>query len=144
MMKRFLPLFACCVLLTSCAGTKNFTIRTAPEGADIAINGKHVGKSPLTLEVEQTKTLGIVAHKDGYELGTATVPTKSHWFLALLWTKDDPKAQILTRDSVHISMKKIPSAADFKPMPLPAFAPPAGTFPERENEAPALRPLPKL
>lgn len=144
MMKRFLPLIACCVFLASCAGTKNFTIRTAPEGADIAINGKHVGKSPLTLEVEQTKTLGIVAHKDGYELGSATVATKPHWFLALLWTTTDPKAQVLTQDSVDISMKKIPSAADFSPVPLPAFAPPAGTFPERRSEVPALRPMPAM
>lgn len=144
MMKRVLPLLACCVLLASCAGTKNFTVRTAPEGADISINGKYVGKSPLTLEVEQTKTLGIVAHKAGYELGSATVPTKSHWFLALLWTKNDPKAQVLTKDSVHIDMKKIPSAANFTPVPLPAFAPPAGTFPERESEAPALRPMPQM
>lgn len=144
MMKRVLSLFCCCVLLASCAGTKNFTIRTAPEGADIAINGKPVGKSPLTLEVEQSKTLGIVAHKDGYELGSATVPTKPHWFLAILWTKTDPKAQVLTQDSVHIPLKKIPSSADFKPLPLPAFAPPSGTFPERESEAPALRPMPSL
>lgn len=144
MMKRVLPLLACCVLLASCAGTKNFTIRTAPEGADVSINGKYVGKSPLTLEVEQTKSLGIVAHKDGYELGSATVPTKSHWFLAILWTKNDPKAQVLTKDSVHIDMKKIPSAANYKPVPLPAFAPPAGTFPERASEAPALRPMPEM
>lgn len=144
MMKRFLLLFACCMLLASCAGTKNLTIRTAPEGADIAINGKSVGKSPLTLEVEQTKTLGIVAHKDGYELGSATVPTKPHWFLALLWTKTDPKAQVLTQDSVHIRMNKIPSAANYTPVPLPAFAPPSGTFPERESEVPALRPMPEL
>lgn len=144
MMKRLLPLFACCVLLASCAGTKNFTVRTAPAGADITINGKYVGKSPLSLEVEQTKTLGIVAHKDGYELGSATVPTKPNWFLAILWTKTDPKAQVLEKDSVHIDMKKIPSAANFKPVALPAFAPPAGTFPERESEAPALRPMPKL
>lgn len=144
MLKHLLPLLACCVLLASCAGTKTFTVTTAPEGADIAINGKNVGKSPLSLEVEQTKTLGIVAHKDGYELGSATVPTKSHWFLSILWTKDDPKAQILTRDSVHIPMKRIPSAANFKPVPLPAFAPPAGTFPESDSEAPALRPMPQL
>lgn len=143
-MKRLLPLLACCVLVASCAGTKNVTITTAPEGADIAINGKNVGRSPLTLELEQSKTLGIVAHKDGYELGTATVPTKAHWFLALLWTKDDPKAQLLTQDAVHIPMKKIPSAANFTPVPLPAFAPPAGTFPERESEVPALRPMPTL
>lgn len=143
-MKRILPLLCCCLLLASCAGTINFTVRTSPEGADIAINGKPVGKSPLTLEVEQTKTLGIVAHKDGYELGSATVPTKPNWFLSILWTKTDPKAQVLEKDSVHINMKKIPSAADFKPVPLPAFAPPAGVFPERESEAPALRPLPSL
>lgn len=144
MMKRMLIPVACCVLLASCAGTQKFTIRTAPSGADVSINGKYVGKSPLTLEVEQTKTLGIVAHKDGYELGSATVPTKSHWLLALLWTQNDPKAQVLTKDSVHIDMKKIPSAADFKPVPLPAFAPPSGTFPERASEAPALRPMPQL
>lgn len=143
-MKRLLFLSCCAALLVSCAGTKDFTVRTAPTGADITINGKYVGKSPLTLEVEQTKTLGIVAHKDGYELGSATVPTKPNWFLSILWTKTDPKAQVLEKDSVHIDMKKIPTAADFKPVPLPAFAPPSGTFPEREREAPALRPMPEM
>lgn len=143
-MKRLLSFCCCAVLLASCAGTTNFTVRTAPTGADISINGKYVGKSPLTLEVEQTKTLGIVAHKDGYELGSATVPTKPNWFLAVLWTKTDPKAQVLEKDSVHIDMKKISSAADFKPVSLPAFAPPEGTFPERTSEAPALRPMPQM
>lgn len=143
-MNRFLFLCCCCALLASCAGTKNFTVRTSPSGADVVINGKNVGKAPLTLEVAQTKDLGIVAHKDGYELGSATVHTKPHWFLALLWTKTDPKAQVLEQDSVHINMKKIPSAADFKPVPLPAFAPPTGTFPERESEVPALRPIPQM
>lgn len=143
-MKRFLSLCCCAVLLASCAGTKTFTVRTSPTGADVVINGKNVGKTPLTLEVKQTKDLGIVTHKDGYELGSATVHTKPNWFLALLWTKTDPKAQVLEQDSVHINMKKIPSAADFKPEPLPAFAPPTGTFPERESEVPALRPLPQM
>lgn len=143
-MKR-LPFFLCCsFILASCVGSKTFTVHTQPEGADIAVNGKSVGRSPLTMEVEQTKALGIVAHKDGYELGSATVETKPDWFYSLLWTRNDPKAQVLVADEVTIPMKKISTAADYVPAPLPAFAPPSGTFPETREEAPALRPMPEM
>lgn len=144
MLLRVLPFLMSAVLLASCAGTKEFTVRTTPEGADVCINGKEVGKTPLTLEVEQTKSLGIVAHKDGYELGTATIPTKSHWFYALLWTSNDPKAQVIEQNEVTIPLRKIASAADYVPTPLPAFAPPSSSFPLKPEEVPSLRPMPEL
>lgn len=144
-MKALAPLLLCFVLV-SCVGPRTLTIRTAPKGADIVINGKHEGKSPLTKEFPQTESLGIVAHKDGYTVGSATVPTTYHWFYAFLWTKNDPKARIFDweGDEVNITMHKIESAADYRPEPLPAYTDTA-SFPKPGSEgAPALRPMPEL
>lgn len=116
---------AACVLLglclVSCVGTKEFTVNTEPEGAEITLNGKEVGKSPVTLTIEQGKSLGIIARKDGYALGSATVHSEPHWFYSLLWTKNDPKARIIEQDDVTIPLRPIADAADYTPVRLPAY-----------------------
>ncbi|MCQ2365444.1 MAG: PEGA domain-containing protein [Akkermansia sp.] len=114
-----------CLLLTlalvSCVGTKEFTVNTEPEGAEITLNGKPVGKSPVTLTIEQDKSLGFVARKDGYALGAATVHTQPHWFYSLLWTKSDPKARYIEEDEVTIPLRPIADAADYTPVRLPVY-----------------------
>ena len=127
-------------LLASCSGTKMFTIYTDPEGADISINGqRQFGKTPLTLKLSQEKDLGIVASKPGYETAALTVPTRTNWWLALLWTKSDPRAQYIEENDVMLKLKKIPTAQEFRPEPLPRYTGGGGVT---APKAPALRPMP--
>lgn len=127
------------VLLASCVGTKEFTVETYPEGAEISINGKKVGTSPVTVEIEQDKNLGIVAFKPGYEVTSHTVPTQTNSWLALLWTKNDPKAQYIEENSVAIPMKKIETIHSYKPSSLPTYTGGGG---RTAPKAPELRPMP--
>lgn len=121
-MKRFyFAVFGVSVFAVSCSSDKKFTVLTSPPGAEIAINGKPVGVSPVTVEIKQDKDLGIVAVKPGYEAASATVPTTSNWWRSLLWTRNDPKAKVIEQDEVQLTMKKIPAAERFSPTVLPAF-----------------------
>lgn len=128
--------------VVSCVGTKEFTIHTSPEGAQICINGEpKPGVTPMTLEISQEKDLGIVATKPGYESAACTVPTETSWWHALLWTKSDPRAQYIPEDEVTIPMRKIPSAEMYKPTPLPEYTGRGAVAPAAE--VPKLRELPQ-
>lgn len=143
-MNRSMLLSALAMLLVSCAGTKKFTVSTYPEGADITINGEPVGKSPVTTEIKQDKTLGIVARMPGYEIGTATISPTSSKFLSFVWTENDPKAKIIEEDSVQISMRKLATPATYKPSVLPKYTGGGGSTKASLPEPPALRPMPEL
>ena len=131
----------CCAVLASCAGTKEFSIRTTPcDGATVHINGKRIeGTTPVTTEIKQDKDLGIVVEKDGYRVSSATIYTSTNWWLSLLWTKNDPKARYIEEDEVIIPMEKVPAIPSYKPTKLPAFQPPAAAI----QAAPTLHPLPE-
>lgn len=132
-----------CLGLVSCIGVKKFTILTEPAGAEISINGDpQPGKTPMTVEISQEKDLGIVASKPGYESAARTVPTKTSWFQALLWTKNDPRAQYIEEDSITIPLKKIPSVSAYRESSIPPYTGGGGRTRSVESAAPALRPMP--
>lgn len=131
-----------CLCMISCVGTKKITILTQPDGAEISINGTPQGKTPLVLEVKQTKALGIVASKPGHEVTAYTVPTRTNWWLSLLWTKNDPRAQYIEQDEVMITLKKIPSAANFRASEMPAYTGGGGYTTPKPAAPPVLRPMP--
>ena len=122
-MKRILPLLASAAFLASCQNMppKDFTVHTAPEGARISINGQEVGTSPVTTQVEQTKDLGIIAQKPGYELAAATVATRQGWLRSFLWSKWSTKSQYIEENEVTLPLRKIEAPQDFKPVELPPF-----------------------
>lgn len=147
-MKRCLPTIAAmCMVLASCVGSKKFTIYTQPEGADVSVNGVLLkGKTPVTLTVSQSKDLGIVASKPGYETAAYTVKTRSSWWLSLLWTKNDPKAQYIAEDEVRLSLKKIPLTQDYSPSVIPPYTGGGGRTAKPAlpaMKAPELRPMPR-
>lgn len=143
-MKRPLCLSAFALFLVSCVGTKEFTVNTFPEGADITINGEFVGKSPVTTEIKQDKTLGIVAYKSGYEVGSETISPVSSPFLSFIWTESDPKSKYIEEDSVTISMKKIPEPSTYVPRQMPRYSGGGGSTKAVLPEVPELRPMPDL
>ncbi len=144
-MKHSFPAAAVLALaLAACTQTKDFTIRTLPEGAKITINGKDQKQcTPLTVQINQGKDLGITAFKPGYEVASATVATQTSFWRALLWNKHDPRARYIEEDEITIPLKKISTAASFKPSKLPAYNPPFKTRP-KGSSAPALRPMPSF
>ncbi len=119
------------------------TIRTQPEGAEIAVNGKAFEgkKTPMTVEVNQNKDLGITAVKPGYEVASRTVETQTSTWGAILWNKHDPRAKYIEEDEITIPLKKIPSASGFRPGVLPGYQPPAGNA---GSAVPALRAMPEF
>lgn len=143
-MKIFLPTVAAALLLVSCIGTKEITITTAPEGADISVNGEYVGKSPVVTEIKQDKSIGIVARKAGYEIGTETLTPETSRFLAFVWTKNDPKAKYIKikDDTVTIPLKEIKKPEHYTPTKLPAYTGGQGPTTPSLPQPPALRPLP--
>lgn len=143
-MKKLLCLSVLSAALVSCVGTKDFTVNTFPEGADITINGDYVGKSPVTTEIEQDKTLGIVARKSGYQIGSETISPVTSRFLSFIWTESDPKSKYIEEDSVAITLKKIPTPATYTPSVMPKYTGGGGSTKASLPEPPALRPLPEL
>ncbi|MBQ9836118.1 MAG: PEGA domain-containing protein [Akkermansia sp.] len=139
----FAALFVLC--LVSCYGTKEFTIYTQPEGANVTINGKPIeGKTPITTTIEQDKDLGIVVDKPGYRIASKTVYTQSNWWLRLLWSDNDPRSQFIEEEEVFIPMEKISSAASFVPSSLPEYTGGAAAAKRETRTAPPLRPMPEF
>lgn len=105
----------------SCLGTKEFTINTDPAGAQITINGKEVGTSNLTLEIEQGKDLGIVATKPGYQTAATTVETKVNRLLSFIWTDESPYAKYIEVDSITIPLQRIMTTETYRPTTLAPY-----------------------
>ena len=106
---------------------KDFTIHTQPEGAAISINGERVGTSPLTTKVEQTKDLGIVAEKPGYEVAAVNVQSKPGRIRSFLWTKWSSKSQYIEEDEVTLPLRRVESVEDYKLSKMPEFKMPEDT-----------------
>lgn len=140
MQSRLFILSVVAAVLSSCVGTKEFTIRTTPcDGAKVHINGKLIeGTTPVTTEIAQDKDLGIVVEKEGYQVGSATICTQTSWWRSLLWTENDPLARYIEEDEVTIPMEKIRTVNTYTPTLLPTFNPPSAAI----QAAPSLRPLP--
>lgn len=118
---QYLMSTAVAVGLVSCYGAKEFTINTDPAGALITINGKEVGTSNLTMEIEQSKDLGIVATKPGYQTAAKTVETKVNRFLSFIWTDESPYAKYIEEDSVTIPLQRIMTPETYRPTTLEPY-----------------------
>lgn len=136
---------AICVLLFACQGQKPFTVITTPPGATVTINGKHYpGTTPLTVEIDQDKDLGIVVEKDGYTIESATVKTQTSWFGSLLWTDSSPHSRYIEEDEIVIPLEKRKTNSTYTPTILEPFSFPEERNPLHDSEPPALRPLPEF
>ena len=144
MKKRLAVTAVAALLLAACSQPTDFTVLSNPHGAEITINGKPVGITPVVTKVAQDKNLAIVAYKPGYQSASKTIPTKTNWWRTLLWTKHDPKAQYLEETSVTFNLSPIPSAANYTRSQMPVYT--GGVKPQQpvKSEAPSLRPMPSL
>lgn len=139
-------LLAAAFLLTSCAGPVPFTVTSNPSGAEVTINGKPCGRTPVTIpEMAQGKELAVVAYKPGYQAETVKVPVETGFWSALLWTSDDPKAQYLSKTRVHLNLHQLSSAPGGSRGTLPPLeAGPVRPQAPIKADIPALRPLPQF
>lgn len=140
-----------CVSLASCVAQKQFTVNTTPQGATVTINGKSIsGQTPVTTEIREDKDLGIVVEKPGYQVGSATVSTKTSWWRSLLWTENDPRARYIEEDEITIPLVPLKNNATYTPTTLEPFRSPADTGSEssyrplNDSKAPALRDMPPM
>lgn len=141
-----LSLLAVALLLASCAGPVPFTVTSNPSGAEVTINGKPSGRTPVTVpEMEQGKELVVVAYKPGYQSETVKVPVETGFWSGLVWTEDDPKAKYLAKTRVHMNLHRLSGAPGGARGTLPPIE--AGTIrPQAPVKAdiPALRPMPEF
>lgn len=140
-----------CVSLASCVAQKQFTVNTTPQGATVTINGKSIsGQTPVTTKIRENKDLGIVVEKPGYQVGSATVSTKTSWWRSLLWTENDPRARYIEEDEITIPLVPLKNNATYTPTTLEPFRSPADTGSEssyrplNDSKAPALRDMPPM
>lgn len=68
------------IAFSGCAGmfsgeTQMLTVKSNPDGANVTINGKVIGQTPLTAPIEKKKDLLITLTKDGYKEVTAPLNT---------------------------------------------------------------------
>lgn len=136
---------AACAALAACQGQKPFTIITTPPGATVSINGQRLeGKTPITLDINQDKDLGIVVEKDGYAVESATVNTQTSWLGSLLWTDSSPHARYIAEDEITIPMRKLDTNSTYTPSIMEPFSFPENRAPLHDSKAPELRPMPDL
>ncbi len=128
-----LPLLMICV---SCSSKKSLTILSDPSGANVQVNGRLVGKTPVTTTIDQSKAVDIFVEKSGYQCASRALTPEVSTMGAILWTEGDPKAKFIREDSVNFSLKKL----DAPSMPLRPAQPKAPVKPSK----PADRPVPVL
>ncbi|MDF2530351.1 MAG: hypothetical protein K0Q57_1231 [Gammaproteobacteria bacterium] len=84
---------ASCLLLTGCAtmfgdNDRTVTVRSAPPGAQVLLNGQVAGVTPLTVTVPQVSDNYITVQKAGYQTSTQYIPTQFQnigWLNILIW-----------------------------------------------------------
>lgn len=74
------------MLITGCASimsgtTQQVTFQSSPDGALVKINGKPLGKTPLTMQLDKDKNQTLTVEKEGYKTFTTSMDTRlDSWF----------------------------------------------------------------
>lgn len=116
--------------------TKQLRIYTQPQGADVSVNGKYVGKSPVETEIMQRHDQGITASKEGYENTSSVLRTKRDTFLGLVWGKEDPRSNYIEEDETTLILRPVPTINNYTPTKMPTFE--TERLPTPKWEAPKL------
>lgn len=118
---------AAALMLAACSTTKNIYVSSQPEGADIVINGKKVGRTPDFILVDQKYPVEIVLEKPGYVSTSRTLTPEPSTMGKVLWTSDDPRSNVIRENAVTLRMKKVAAPkvlAAPAPKPVPRVQPP--------------------
>ncbi len=81
-----LAIFSLAIVATGCSSimsgtTQNVTINSNVPGAEVMVNGNHVGNTPVTARVKRESKMHYIVTKEGYKPYQATMETKlDPWF----------------------------------------------------------------
>lgn len=80
MIRILVVLSAMALCLAGCAtifsgGPDPVQFGSSPEGAEVIVNGKKMGVTPVTLKLEPSKTYVVTFRKEGFEDASATLNT---------------------------------------------------------------------
>ena len=86
-MKNSLLILSVLFLSSSCATimtgkTQEVTFDSEPQGAEVAVNGRVIGKTPTTIQLDKKKDQTVSFKLEGYKTQTRTLETKLNaWFM---------------------------------------------------------------
>ena len=86
-MKNSLLVLSILILTSSCAPvmtgkTQEVTFDSEPQGAEVAVNGRVIGKTPTTIQLDKKKDQTVSFKLEGYKTQTRTLETKLNaWFI---------------------------------------------------------------
>ena len=86
-MKNSLLILSVLILSSSCATimtgkTQEVTFDSEPQGAEVAVNGRVIGKTPTTIQLDKKKDQTVSFKLEGYKTQTRTLETKVNaWFM---------------------------------------------------------------
>ena len=86
-MKNSLLILSVLFLSSSCATimtgkTQEVTFDSEPQGAEVAVNGRVIGKTPTTIQLDKKKDQTVSFKLEGYKTQTRTLETKVNaWFM---------------------------------------------------------------
>ena len=86
-MKNSLLILSVLILSSSCATimtgkTQEVTFDSEPQGAEVAVNGRVIGKTPTTIQLDKKKDQTVSFKLEGYKTRTRTLETKLNaWFM---------------------------------------------------------------
>ena len=79
-MRRLLPLLLLCGLLLAGCVERRVVIRTEPAGAEVYVDGRYVGTSPVEMSFDYYGNHPIRIKKRGYKVLMGTLRLKARWF----------------------------------------------------------------
>ena len=86
-MKNLLLILSILIFISSCATimtgkTQEVTFDSEPQGAEVAVNGRVIGKTPTTIQLDKKKDQTVSFKLEGYKTQTRTLETKVNtWFM---------------------------------------------------------------
>ena len=86
-MKNSLLILSVLILSSSCATimtgkTQEVTFDSEPQGVEVAVNGRVIGKTPTTIQLDKKKDQTVSFKLEGYKTQTRTLETKVNaWFM---------------------------------------------------------------
>lgn len=85
-LKTISPIILFSLFIAGCASimsgtTQQITFQSTPDGATVKVNGKPLGKTPLTIQLDKEKNQSLTIEKEGYKTFTTSMDTKlDPWF----------------------------------------------------------------
>ena len=84
-MKNLLLILSILIFISSCATimtgkTQEITFDSEPQGAEVTVNGRVIGKTPTTIQLDKKKDQSVSFKLEGYKTQTRRLETKIHGF----------------------------------------------------------------